>query len=154
MGIFGGQNRVKSQSATTTLIAEGCTINGQINVANHLQIDGTVEGQIEATNQIKISVSGNVQGEITTDRLIINGNFEGICRANYIEILSCGRVSGTVYSDNLSIESGGKFTGITNPSGKEMEVQEPHGQLGSLDSLDELDHQEDKIVLMSNDKNA
>lgn len=54
-------------------------------------------------------------GEIITERLIINGTFEGICRATYIEILSCGRVSGTIYSDNLSIEPGGKFMGITNP---------------------------------------
>ncbi|WP_110573084.1 bactofilin family protein [Marinomonas alcarazii] len=154
MGIFGGQNRAKSQSATTTLIAEGCTINGQIKVDNHLQIDGNVEGQIEATKQIKISVSGDVQGEITTDRLIINGKFEGICRANYIEILSCGCVSGTIYSDNLSIEPGGKFTGITNPSEKEVQSQEPYGRLSSLDTSDELDNQEDKIVLMSHDKNA
>jgi len=65
------------------------------------------------TNQLKISESGNVTGEITTDHLIINGRFEGICRAKNIEILACGHVSGTVYSDNLSIEPGGKFTGIT-----------------------------------------
>ncbi|UTW01114.1 polymer-forming cytoskeletal protein [Marinomonas rhizomae] len=151
MGIFGGQNRVKSQSATTTLIAEGCTINGHIKVANHLQIDGTVEGQIEAKNQIKISTSGTVQGEITTERLIINGNFEGICHATYIEILSCGRVSGTVYSDNLSIEPGGKFMGITNPSDQIVEEQEHHE---SLSSLDELDHQKEKVVLINNDKNV
>jgi cytoskeletal protein CcmA (bactofilin family) len=154
MGIFGGQNRVKSQSATTTLIAEGCTINGHIKVANQLQVDGNVEGQIEAKNQIKISTSGNVQGEITTERLIINGNFEGICHANYIEILSCGRVSGTVYSDNLSIEPGGKFMGITNPSDNTIEKQEHHEGLSSLDKLDELDLQEDNVVLISNDKNA
>ena len=122
-----------------------------------MQIDGNVEGQIEATKQIKISVSGNVQGEINTDRLIINGRFEGICRANYIEILSCGCVSGTVYSDNLSIEPGGKFTGITNPSEQDAEAPEPFGHLSSIDNSDdlkELDHNEDKIVLMSQDKNA
>ncbi len=154
MGIFGGQNRVKSQSATTTLIAEGCTINGHIKVANHLQIDGHVEGQIEAKNQIKISTSGNVQGEITTERLIINGSFEGICHATYIEILSCGRVSGTVFSDNLSIEPGGKFMGITNPSDQLDEKKQINESLSSLDDLDELDHQEDNVVLINNDKNA
>ena len=124
MGIFGGQNRIKSQSSTTTLIAEGCTVNGHLKVANQLQIDGHVEGQIEAENQLKISESGNVLGEITTEHLIINGHFEGICHATRIEILSCGRVSGTVYSDNLSIEPGGKFMGITNPSEKTASAQE------------------------------
>ncbi|QUX91557.1 polymer-forming cytoskeletal family protein [Marinomonas sp. A3A] len=154
MGIFGGQNRVKSQSATTTLIAEGCTINGHISVANHLQIDGNVEGQIEAKNQIKISTSGNVQGEITTERLIINGNFEGICHATYIEILSCGRVSGTVYSDNLSIEPGGKFMGITNPSDKVVEKQESLSSLDDIKEIADQDHQEDNMVLISKNKNT
>ncbi|MEP0072156.1 MAG: polymer-forming cytoskeletal protein [Marinomonas sp.] len=113
MGIFGGNNRVKSQSSTTTLIAEGCSINGHIKVENQLQIDGYVEGQIEVNNLLRISETGNVVGEILTERLIINGTFEGVCRATYIEVLSSGRVTGTVYSDNLSIESGGKFMGVT-----------------------------------------
>ncbi len=93
-------------------------------------------------------------GEITTERLIVNGNFEGICHATYLEILSCGRVSGTVYSDNLSIEPGGKFMGITNPSDKVDEKQDIHERLSSLDDLDKLDHKEDKVVLINNDKNA
>jgi len=141
MGIFGGQNRVKSQSSTTTLIAEGCTINGQLKVANQLQIDGHVEGQIEAINQLKISKSGNVLGEIITEHVIINGHFEGICHATRIEILSCGRVSGTIYSDNLSIELGGKFTGITNPSEKNTAKQEIHN-LNVLDNLDDLNDED------------
>jgi len=57
-----------------------------------------------------------VLGEITTRRLIINGYFEGTCRAEYIDILNDGVFTGEVYTDNLSIESGGKFMGATNPS--------------------------------------
>ncbi|WP_417536959.1 bactofilin family protein [Marinomonas sp.] len=149
MGIFGGQNRVKSQSATTTLIAEGCTINGKLNVANQLQIDGNVEGQIEVKSQVKISVSGNVLGEIITERLIINGGFEGIGRATYIEILSCGRVSGTLYSDNLSIEAGGKFMGVTHPSDNAAEP-DIHDKLSSLD-IEDLETEEDQVVLLNSD---
>jgi len=89
-----------------------------------LQIDGHVEGEIEANKQIMISGSGSVLGDINTDRLIINGHFEGVCRAEYIEILSCGQVSGTIYSDNLSIEPGGKFMGVTNPSDKMLTQKE------------------------------
>jgi cytoskeletal protein CcmA (bactofilin family) len=118
MGIFSGKNRVKGEFSVTTLIAEGCTISGHIKVENQLQIDGHVEGQIDASKQIKISESGVVVGEITTQRLIINGDFDGTCYADYIQILSRGRVTGTVYTDNLSIEAGGKFMGITNPSDK------------------------------------
>ncbi|QUX95577.1 polymer-forming cytoskeletal family protein [Marinomonas sp. CT5] len=136
MGIFGGQNRVKSQSTTTTLVAEGCVINGHIKVENRLQVDGHVEGHIEAKDQLKISESGSVLGEITTERLIINGSYEGTCHATYIEILSCGRVCGTIYTDNLSIESGGKFMGVTHPSEKQPIKLDSHDELNSLETLD------------------
>ena len=126
MGIFSGSDRVKGKSPTTTLIAEGCTIIGEIRVENLLQIDGHVEGQIEAETQVKISQTGYVLGDITTDWLIINGYFEGTCRADHIEILSCGSVNGEVYSDNLSIEPGGKFMGLTNPSEKKPAKMLPH----------------------------
>ena len=140
MGIFSGSDRVKSKSPATTLIAEGCAINGELKVENLLQIDGQVEGQIEADTQVKISKSGYVIGEIKTKRLIINGYFEGTCYADHIEILSCGSVNGEVYSDNLSIEPGGKFMGITTPSEKPEKM------------LAHQDEQEEKanITLLSN----
>ena len=107
-------------------------------------------------------------GEITTDRLIINGEFEGTCHAERIEILSQGCVSGTVYSDNLSIEPGGKFTGITNPSEKMLsKYQSPDLDGSNLDSSDStpsgIDHSnfddsdihdsdiDNKVTLISNE---
>ncbi|MEO9273844.1 polymer-forming cytoskeletal protein [Marinomonas sp. 5E14-1] len=88
-----------------------------------MQIDGYVEGKIEVNNLLRISETGNVVGEILTERLIINGAFEGVCRATYIEVLSSGRVTGTVYSDNLSIETGGKFMGVTKPPEEQANEQ-------------------------------
>jgi cytoskeletal protein CcmA (bactofilin family) len=74
-------------------------------------------------------------GEVITERVIINGTFEGICRATYIEILSSGRISGTVYSDNLSIEPGGKFMGVTNPA-EEVTQKPPVLEQKSDDDFD------------------
>ncbi|NLQ16234.1 polymer-forming cytoskeletal family protein [Marinomonas sp. M1K-6] len=153
MGIFSGQNRNKSQSTTTTLIAAGCSINGHLKVENYLQIDGHVEGQIEVANQLKISESGNVLGEIITERLIVNGSFEGTCHANHVDILSNGRVSGIVYSDNLSIEPGGKFTGVTHPSEKmasKPEIKAPEIKAPEIKTK-ETQHLDKKVALISND---
>jgi len=125
MGIFSENNRVKGQSSTSTIIAKGCTINGKIKVETKLQIDGKVEGEIAVANKLLISKSGYVEGEINAKHLIINGKFEGVCHADFIQILSCGNFSGTLFSDNLSIEPGGKLTGIANPSEKKSVDQEP-----------------------------
>ena len=125
MGIFSENNRVKGQSSTATIIAKGCTVKGKIKVETKLQIDGKVEGEVDVANQLLISKSGYVEGEINTKHLIINGKFEGICHADFIQILSCGNFNGTIFSDNLSIEPGGKLTGIANPSEKKSPKPEP-----------------------------
>ncbi|MDB4836920.1 polymer-forming cytoskeletal protein [Marinomonas sp.] len=125
MGIFGGKNRGQSQPKTTTLIAEGCTVNGQIQVAHRLQIDGHVEGKVSEAKLVNISRTGFLIGELTASRLIINGTFEGTCRATYVEVLASGHITGTVYTDNLTIETGGKLNGNTISSKQEQE-QEQH----------------------------
>lgn len=73
-----------------------------------------------------ISESGCINGEVFASHVIINGEFEGTCHAARIEILSKGRVTGNIYSDDLSIEKGGKFNGITHamPEQQVVELQD------------------------------
>ncbi|NQZ06655.1 MAG: polymer-forming cytoskeletal protein [Algicola sp.] len=42
---------------------------------------------------------------------MISGNFEGECRSELIQILPGGKLSGTLYSEQLIIEPGGHFFG-------------------------------------------
>lgn len=113
MGIFSTKSRAKSQHASTTLIAKGCAISGQLRVESNMQVDGAVDGEIHVDKTLVISETGRATGDIFADHLVINGEFEGICHAAKIEILSNGKVNGTIYSDDLSIEQGGRFNGVT-----------------------------------------
>ncbi len=81
-----------------------------------MQVDGTVEGEIHVDKTLIVSESGRTSGEIFAKHLVINGEFEGTCRAEKIEILSRGKVTGAIYSDDLSIEQGGRFNGVTHPA--------------------------------------
>ncbi len=60
-----------------------------------------------------VAESGRVKGEVFAKQLIVNGILEGDCHAEQIQILANGRVKGKVWSNNLSIEPGGKFFGET-----------------------------------------
>ncbi|MFV0449988.1 MAG: polymer-forming cytoskeletal protein [Vibrio sp.] len=80
-----------------------------------MQVDGAVEGEIHVDKTLIVSESGRTSGEIFAKHLVINGEFVGTCHAEKIEILSRGKVSGTIYSDDLSIEQGGRFNGVTHP---------------------------------------
>ena len=81
-----------------------------------MQVDGNIEGTLKLDKGLIVSRSGAIKGEIWADKIIVNGEIEGVCRANAIEILDKGVVSGSIYCDNLSIDRGGKFFGTTFPA--------------------------------------
>ena len=125
MGIFNKQSKATGQHATTTVIAKGCNITGELQLACDIQVDGIIEGKLRIDKNLVVSKSGRIKGEIYADKIIVNGLIEGTCYANAIEIIESGKISGTIYCDNLSIEQGGKFFGSTHPAEKEQVVELP-----------------------------
>ncbi|MGR5177405.1 polymer-forming cytoskeletal protein [Vibrio parahaemolyticus] len=113
MGIFSKNSGTTSRSTAATLIAKGCTISGKLKLENDIQVDGTVDGQVHVEGSLVVAESGRVKGEVFAKQLIVNGMLEGDCHAEHIQILSNGRVKGKIWSNNLSIEPGGKFFGET-----------------------------------------
>ncbi|OAN11734.1 hypothetical protein A3K86_21885 [Photobacterium jeanii] len=90
-----------------------------------MQVDGIIEGKLRLEKTLIVSNSGRLKGEIFADKIIVNGLIEGTCYANAIEILDKGKVSGTIYCDDLSIERGGCFLGSTHPAEQEQVIELP-----------------------------
>jgi len=82
-----------------------------MNVTCKIFIDGEFDGSIISTKEVNIGQNGLVKGEITTDRLIVQGTVEGDINANKVELKSTGRVKGTIESVELLIESKAIFEG-------------------------------------------
>ena len=82
-----------------------------MNLTCNLYVDGEFEGAINSQNEINIGKHGHVKGDVVTKRLIIQGYVEGTINADKVEIRSDGRVSGTIESAELIIESKGIFEG-------------------------------------------
>lgn len=81
-----------------------------------------------------ISASGRVKGELTADKVIINGLFDGNCYASSVEILPQGKAHGVIHCDDLSIERGGSFLGKTLPTATEQVVSLPNTDGSQQDS--------------------
>ncbi len=111
MGIFNRNRRTTSSTATSTIIAKGCSVSGEFKVDNDIQIDGKVTGQMHVEGTLIVAESGELNGEVYAKQLIVNGLLDGNCYADRVQVLSKGSVSGKVWSSNLSIEPGGKFSG-------------------------------------------
>ena len=77
----------------------------------NLYVDGDFEGSIKSNNEVNIGKHGHVKGDLSTKRLVVQGYVEGTVNADKVEIKSGGRVSGTIESTELIIESKGVFEG-------------------------------------------
>ena len=68
-------------AATTSLIARGVTVNGDVQFTGTLHLDGTIEGSVQAdpagSSVLTISETGRVVGRIEVPHAVINGCVSG-----------------------------------------------------------------------------
>lgn len=114
MAIFNNSDEAHKSTkpdSSTTIITVGSSIKGEMNLTCNLYVDGEFEGTINSTNEVNIGKHGHIKGDVLTKRLVVQGYLEGTVNAEKVEIKSDGRVSGTIESSELIIESKGIFEG-------------------------------------------
>ena len=114
MAIFNNGDSTHQSTKTdssTTIITTGSSIKGEMTLTCNLYVDGEFEGTIKSNNEVNIGKHGHVKGDLATKRLVVQGFVEGTINADKVEIKSGGRVSGTIESTELVIESKGVFEG-------------------------------------------
>jgi cytoskeletal protein CcmA (bactofilin family) len=85
---------------------------GEIKFNNTLRIDGTFKGKIASSSSLLIGETGDVNAEIETGTISINGRVKGTINAkNKVEIFSKGKVTGMIITPKLLIEEGAFFEG-------------------------------------------
>jgi cytoskeletal protein CcmA (bactofilin family) len=85
-----------------------------------LYIDGEFEGTINSKKLVTVGKSGKVRGEVHTNHLIVQGKIEGSVEADRLEIMSNGRVVGSILSGELVIEAKGHFEGESKIKNKQL----------------------------------
>ena len=114
MAIFNNSdiaNKNNPTDANTTIITAGAKIKGEMNLSCNLYIDGELEGSIHSSKEVNVGKNGKVKGDITTNRLIVQGYVEGSIETDRVEIKAAGHVNGEITSTELIIESKGVFEG-------------------------------------------
>jgi len=66
---------------------------------------------VHSEGEVSIGEQGRLEGEIQARNVMICGQFEGTIDTDRLEIVATGRVSGTITSAQLVIESGARFDG-------------------------------------------
>lgn len=126
MGILGRDRQDNRQRAGTTVVASGTKLVGDLALSDSLHVDGHIEGKIRSESEVSIGQRGAIDGEVTAERIMISGRFEGRIEAERLEIAAGGRVEGEVTVDELVIESGAQFNGTSHIRKKEAPRQLGH----------------------------
>ncbi len=97
-----------------TVMGNGAKLEGTFEVADSIQIECEVGGQLKVGKRLVIGERGSVRAEVETVDAIIHGQFKGnMVATGNVEITPTGRVVGKIQTDSLVISKGGFFNGKT-----------------------------------------
>jgi cytoskeletal protein CcmA (bactofilin family) len=93
-----------------SIISEGFTFEGTITSDGILNIAGTVRGKITAKS-VLIDASGQVDGELNSEQLVIKGQLNGEVNCDDLNIGPLARVDGSISYKYIHIQRGSKVSG-------------------------------------------
>jgi cytoskeletal protein CcmA (bactofilin family) len=97
-----------------TIIGEDAVLEGTLQSAAPVHINGTFKGRIIAENELVIAAGGRVEANIRARRVVIAGRFTGdMIVSEDIEIASTCHFLGTLIqkAPGLVVAKGGRFEG-------------------------------------------
>lgn len=100
---------------TSTVIAEGVTMTGKLSGEGVIQVEGTVEGEIELNGAVIVTTTGTVHGPIAADVIHVAGSVEGsVVARDHLRLEKTGTLDGDAETVSLVVEDGGRLNGRTS----------------------------------------
>jgi cytoskeletal protein CcmA (bactofilin family) len=105
----------------TLVVGRGISVQGTVQDAERLVVEGTVEATMIHATELAISPGGTFKGEVEVEDAEVAGTIDGTLTArNSLTIRTTGKVLGTARCRRLQVEDGGQITGrmemITEPA--------------------------------------
>ena len=111
------RNRAETRDKSTTLIASGTSVHGDIQFSGRLYVSGAVTGRITteegaSSATLVVDEDGRGEGDIQAAHVIIAGRVDGnVIASERLEVAATARVSGDVSYRQLGVELGGLLNG-------------------------------------------
>jgi cytoskeletal protein CcmA (bactofilin family) len=95
-----------------TVIGDTAKMEGKFQIADSIQIECEVGGELKVGGTLVIGEKGIVNAAVETVNAIILGHYDGSMTATgNVEVAPTGRVSGNIKTDSLVISKGASFRG-------------------------------------------
>jgi len=100
----------KAATGVPSIISPDLTITGNLKSNGDIQIDGTVEGDIDS-RLLTIGQAAHVNGSIVAETVRISGKVEGQVKAKNVTLDKTAKVIGDITHESLTMEAGAQFEG-------------------------------------------
>ena len=119
-----------SEGVMNTIIGKGTKIEGQMEVAQSIRIDGTFKGSINAADTLIVGATGELNDvSVKAKNAIIGGRIKGnIIASNKVTLESSSNLEGDLTAKLLVIEEGALFSGNCRSGDKSEPQTVPLGQ--------------------------
>ena len=98
------------------------TFKGELLGDEDVLVEGTVEGQIRISRDLRVGTSGSVKASIEAQAVVVAGEVVGDCAASSrVEIQASGRLTGNIRAPKIVIHEGAMFKGNSDMSGRKDE---------------------------------
>jgi cytoskeletal protein CcmA (bactofilin family) len=95
---------------SVSIIGADLTIAGNLICKGEVQVDGTVEGDIQGSNVV-IGENAMITGSISGEEVIVRGHVVGSVYSRRVMLQTTSQVEGDIFHQALSIEQGAMFEG-------------------------------------------
>jgi len=119
---------MKAKDATpgndeVTIISTGVKIEGTMTSSGNVRVDGTIDGDVNASGNITVGEHGHIKGKIDADNVIVGGKVSGTVNAKEKLVLEANSIlEGDIVTKILVIAPGAKFEGNSKMSNKEQKA--------------------------------
>ncbi len=117
MSLFNKKTQSIDQQSISTLISQGCEIDGNIKAPNFVRIDGHVTGDVKVEGGLILGETGMITGNIFTPEIIVYGTVNGNIQTDTLKIQSTGKINGEIKTQTLQVEMGAVYNGRISTTG-------------------------------------
>lgn len=117
-------SRTSSHKDVTTLIGEGCKVEGNFFVPTTTRIDGIIKGDLTGEIGIIIGNKGKIEGNVCAKEVVVLGFVSGNIEADTLELKSGSKIEGDIIINKLHAEAGAVFNGRCSMKPESPNIQE------------------------------
>jgi cytoskeletal protein CcmA (bactofilin family) len=111
MAIFKKEKVALDMQSISTLISEGCVIDGNLKAPAFARIDGQITGDVTIDEGLIVGEKASIRGNVITKELVVYGTIVGNVQATSLEIRATGHITGDIRTQTLGVEQGAVYDG-------------------------------------------